>query len=80
MNNSFITLELFFNNSRINLCINLAVNKWQLYIQVDLIKIPYYAHKGIFFKILIFKWIILFYTEIQLVNKCSNKRSLKIYI
>ena len=62
------------------MCINGAVDKGLFYTQVDRIKIPYYAHDRICFKILIFNRIYVFYTEIQLLNKYSNKRSLKIYI
>jgi len=62
------------------MCIKRAVDKVLFYTQVDLIKIPYYAHDRISFKILIFNSLNVFCTEIQLLNKYSNKRSLKIYI
>jgi hypothetical protein len=80
VHNSFITPELVLRNYFIKMCIKVPVDKGYFYAQVDRIKIPYYAHDRISFKILIFNDLKQFYTEIQLLNKCSNKRSLKIYI
>ena len=73
MHNLFITIEWILFNSFIIMCIRVPVDKVYLYAQLDLRKIPYYAHDRISFKILIFNDLKWLYTEKRLLNKYSKE-------